>query len=98
MADRVEVPLTSEDLQAWSYCYRFSEGDAWDSLMINTRICDHRDADLMWQAQRSRGFGEFGYLPTLAQLPHDPYPYVGGIKLGRRANWEVEQVALFDET
>ncbi len=48
------APLTPEDLQAWSYCYGFVEGVWWDAVMIYTRLCDRRDAELMYNISEFR--------------------------------------------
>jgi hypothetical protein len=60
---------------------------------------DRRDAELMYQAQRDRSFGVIGYMPTLAKVPHDPFPYTGGVKLGYLARWRAEcMLDVYDET
>lgn len=48
------APLTHEDLEAWSYCYGFVEGEAWDEHMIAARIADRRDAELMLVCRHAR--------------------------------------------
>lgn len=48
------APLTYEDLQAFSYCYGFVEGQSWDAVMIYVRLSDRRDAELMWQFTQAR--------------------------------------------
>lgn len=48
------VPLTPEDLEAYSYCYGFVEGQSWDAVMIYVRMADRRDAALMLYAQQRK--------------------------------------------
>lgn len=53
----LDAPLTHEDLDAWSYCYSFVEGEAWDAQMIAARSADRRDAELMLQRTLATAWG-----------------------------------------
>jgi hypothetical protein len=84
---------TEEDADIWVRLlkrwglYRYAVALHWSQGQ------DKRDAELMYEMQRYRSFGYIGPLPAMAKLPHDPYPYAGGVRLGRKREWEEEVAA-----
>jgi hypothetical protein len=78
--------LTDEDYDIWLTWSVIDNGE----FFCSCRASDRRDADQMYHAQRSRAYGHIGILPTLVELPHDPYPYQGGVVLGKQSEYEME--------
>lgn len=80
------APHTEEDRIIWCELMARLYKRHWQV----SREADRCDAALMYEMQRYRSFGEIGPLPGMARLPHDPYPYAGGVKLGRFDEWCLE--------
>jgi hypothetical protein len=90
------ITFTEEDRLIWRQIEWYSIGT---DGMYAYRAAGRRDAELMYQAQRDRSFGVIGYMPILAKVPHDPFPYTGGVKLGYLARWRAEcMLDIYDET
>jgi hypothetical protein len=78
--------LTKDDWYVWA---RYIVGNARTpvGLWMLSIKSDRRDWELMRSAQTHRAYGEIGWLPTMAPASSDPYPYAGGVRLGRREEW-----------
>lgn len=78
------APLTDED---WSIWWERPGYGSNPTLWVTWNGGDQRDANIMYEAQRERKFGAIGWMPALAPGSADPFPYTGGVLLGRRGEW-----------
>lgn len=89
---RLELaPLTDEDVAIWRQITRDRRDahPAFCCALVNPDS-DRRDADLMYQAQRERVWGQIGWVPAMAPANIEPYPYFGGVRLHCRGQWLLE--------